>query len=102
MRMTDAPILVDGTCDPAFAAVRTAFEENFRRRGEVGAAVCVYRDGRKVVDLWGGHRDMARTDPWRADTIVIMNSLAKSMCALCMHILIDRHKVDFDAPVADY
>ena len=31
-----------------------------------------------------------------------MNSVAKSMCALCMHILIDRGKVEFDAPVARY
>jgi CubicO group peptidase (beta-lactamase class C family) len=100
--MTTAPIRIDGECDPAFAAVREAFAENFRRRGEVGAAVCVYRDGRKVVDLWGGHKDLARTDPWRGDTIVIMNSLAKSMCALCVHILMDRGLVDFDAPVARY
>ena len=27
---------------------------NFEQRGERGAAVAVYRDGRKVVDLWAG------------------------------------------------
>ena len=31
-----------------------------------------------------------------------MNSIAKSMCALCTHILIDRGAIDFDAPVARY
>ena len=61
--VTDAPILIEGTCDPAFSAVRETFEENFRRRNEVGAAVCVYQDGRKVVDLWGGHKDLERTIP---------------------------------------
>jgi len=100
--MTGHPILIAGECDPRFDAVREAFERNFRERGEVGAAVCVYEDGRKVVDLWGGHTDLARTEPWGADTIVIMNSLAKSMCALCTHMLIDRGLVDFDAPVARY
>jgi CubicO group peptidase (beta-lactamase class C family) len=95
-------LLINGTCPPQFAAVREAFVDNFRRRGEIGAAVCVYQDGKKAVDLWGGHKDLARTEPWAEDTIVIMNSLAKSMSALCMHILIDRGKVDFDAPVADY
>jgi CubicO group peptidase (beta-lactamase class C family) len=100
--MTQAPIIVDGSCDPAFSAVRDVFEDNFRRRGEIGAAVCVYQDGRKVVDLWGGHKDIERTVPWAADTIIIMNSLAKSMCALCIHILIDRGHVEFDAPVARY
>ena len=99
---TESRLLIQGTCAPEFSAVRETFADNFRRRGEIGAAVCVYKDGKKVVDLWGGHKDVARTVPWEEDTIVIMNSLAKSMSALCMHILIDRGKVDFDAPVADY
>lgn len=95
-------IRIEGTCDPAFAAVRTAFEDGFRRRGEIGAAVCVYEKGRKVVDLWGGYKDRERTAPWQNDTIVIMNSLSKSMSALCLHMLIDRGLVDFDAPVSRY
>ena len=62
--MIDAPILINGVCDPRFAAVREEFERNFRERGEVGAAVCVYQDGKKAVDLWGGHKDLERTDSW--------------------------------------
>jgi len=100
--MDERLVLIEGTCDPAFAAVRDAFERNFRIRNEIGAAVCVYQNGEKVVDLWGGHKDLARTDPWRPDTIVIMNSIAKSMSALCTHILIDRGAIDFDAPIACY
>ena len=61
--------------------MREEFERNFRERGEVGAAVCVYRDGKPVVDLWGGYKDLERREPWAQDTIVIMNSVAKSMCA---------------------
>jgi CubicO group peptidase (beta-lactamase class C family) len=97
-----APLLVNGACDPAFEAVRHEFERNFRERGEIGAAVCVYRGGRPVVDLWGGYKDLERTRPWAEDTIVIMNSVAKSMCAVCTHILVDRGLLDFDAPVARY
>src|SRR5262245_23037178 len=100
--MDERSVLIEGTCDRAFAAVRDAFERNFRIRSEIGAAVCVYQDGEKVVDLWGGHKDLARTDPWRPDTIVIMNSVAKSISALCTHILIDRSAIDFDAPIASY
>src|SRR5262245_9587251 len=79
---TDAPVLINGQCAPQFAAVREEFERNFCERGEVGAAVCVYQGGRKVVDLWGGHKDPGRAVPWAEDTIVIMNSVAKSMCAI--------------------
>src|SRR5436190_1632330 len=97
-----APVPVNGICHPDFAAVRQEFERNFAGRGEVGAAVCVYRDGQPVVDLWGGHKDLERKVPWERDTIVIMNSVAKSMCATSTHVLIDRGLIDFDAPVARY
>jgi CubicO group peptidase (beta-lactamase class C family) len=97
-----ARVRIDGNCNPAFAAVRDAFLENFHRRNEIGAAVCVYKDGEKVVDLWGGYKDTERTHPWDENTIVIMNSLAKSMSALCVHVLIDRGTIDFDAPVSRY
>ena len=49
--MDERSIPIEGTCDPAFAAVRDTFEQNFRKRNEIGAAICVYRDGNKVVDL---------------------------------------------------
>lgn len=103
--MTAAEVIdpnVQGTCDPAFAAVRDALERNFTERGEIGSAVCIYHQGKKVVDLWGGHQDAARTIPWREDTMCIFYSIAKSLCALCVHILADRGLVDLEAPVADY
>ena len=64
----DVPIA--GDCDPAFAPVRDAFAANFAEQGEVGAAVCVIRDGQVVVDLVGGWCDTARTRPWRHETLV--------------------------------
>ncbi|MFJ8233022.1 serine hydrolase domain-containing protein [Streptomyces sp. NPDC094448] len=51
--MTD----VRGTVADGFEPVREAFVRNFEQRGERGAAVAVYRDGHKVVDLWAGTRD---------------------------------------------
>lgn len=48
---------VQGTVEDGFEPVRDAFMANFDRRGERGAAVAVYRHGRKVVDLWGGTKD---------------------------------------------
>ncbi len=100
MGTIDIPI--EGYCDPAFSAVKETFRENFASRHEIGAAVCVYKGGEKVVDLWGGHKDRDRAQPWKEDTIVLMNSVAKSICALAVHVLADRGKVDLDAPVATY
>ncbi|NBM18155.1 serine hydrolase domain-containing protein [Streptomyces sp. GC420] len=95
-------VQVHGHCDPRFSAVRTAFEENFRRRGELGAAVTVLLGGEAVVDLWGGWADRGRTRPWERDTVVNVWSTTKGPTALCAHLLSDRGLLDLDAPVAEY
>ncbi|MFJ2829738.1 serine hydrolase domain-containing protein [Streptomyces sp. NPDC087263] len=93
---------VQGHCDPRFSAVRGAFEENFRDRDELGAAVTVTLDGETVVDLWGGWADGARTRAWERETLVNVWSTSKGPTALCAHILADRGLLDLDAPVAAY
>ncbi len=96
------PRLVHGFAEDRFSAVREAFAANFRERGEVGAAVSVYLNGRPVVDLWGGYADAFRSQPWQEDTIVCMMSVSKAMVAICAHILIDRGELELAAPVAQY
>ncbi|QQM45603.1 serine hydrolase domain-containing protein [Streptomyces liliifuscus] len=93
---------VQGRCEARFEAVRDAFEENFRERDELGAAVSVTVDGETVVDLWGGWADSARTRAWERDTLVNVWSTTKGPTALCAHILADRGLLDLDAPVATY
>ena len=94
--------MIDGDCDPRFAAVRDAFAASFEASREVGASFAATVGGRVVVDLWGGHADAARTRPWQRDTIVNVFSTTKAMTALCAHILVDRGLLDLDAPVARY
>jgi hypothetical protein len=53
-------LLIEGSVSKRFEPVRQAFIENFTRRGELGGACCIYQDGEKVVDLWGGVRDRAK------------------------------------------
>jgi CubicO group peptidase (beta-lactamase class C family) len=91
-----------GDCDPRFRAVRDEFERNFAERGEVGASVCVVADGRPVVDLWGGVADRRTGRPWDRGTLVVVWSCTKGAVALCAHLLIDRGRLDPDAPVARY
>jgi CubicO group peptidase (beta-lactamase class C family) len=97
-----APAEIHGTAEPAFAAVRQAFADNLARRGEWGAGVCVWHDGRVVVDLWAGHRDRERTSAWRGDTLTTVFSSTKGLVALCFLMLADRGVLDYDRPVADY
>lgn len=93
---------INGVCDPRFAPVKAAFEANFAQFAEVGASVAVTFEGEFVVDLWGGHLDVARTRPWREDTIVNVWSSTKPMAAMCLLLLADRGEVDLYAPAAKY
>ncbi len=93
---------VQGRCDPRFARVQEEFEENFRSRGELGAALHVTVDGRPVVDLWGGIADHRSARPWREDTLVILFSSTKGATALCAHVLAAQGRLDWERPVAAY
>jgi CubicO group peptidase (beta-lactamase class C family) len=100
--MTGTQPDIHGVCDPRFTGVHDALARNFSEHAEIGSAVAVYHEGQKVVDLWSGHMDAARSKPWGEHTLCIMYSIAKSICATSVHILADRDLVDLEAPVADY
>jgi CubicO group peptidase (beta-lactamase class C family) len=93
---------IEGTVAPGFEKVADVFTANFDDAGEVGAACCVYVDGRPVVDLWGGVADPDDGRPWRHDTPVLIFSAAKGLTAVCVHRLVERGELDLDAPVAAY
>ncbi len=93
---------INGSCEEGFEAVRQAFAANFDQGLDVGASVSVYLDGEPVVDLWGGHLDADRKEPWQKDTIVNVWSTTKTMTNLCALVLADRGELDLHAPVARY
>jgi CubicO group peptidase (beta-lactamase class C family) len=93
---------VHGECKPEFEGVRRRFVANFDKHDEVGASVCVTVEGETVVDLWGGYRDAAQTQPWERDTIVNVYSTTKTMSFLVTLMLVDRGLLDLDSPVARY
>ncbi|MDZ7678981.1 MAG: serine hydrolase domain-containing protein [Acidimicrobiales bacterium] len=93
---------VDGYCAAGFERVRAAFEANFVDHGELGAAATMVVGGETVVDLWGGHSDLARTAPWRSDTLVNAYSVGKAVVSVLLLALVDRGAVELDAPVARY
>ena len=86
--MKSEELNVAGFCHQNFNDLKLSFEENFLKHGELGSAICVYHDGKPVVDLWGGFLDANRTKPWNKNTLCLMYSLAKSICALSILSLI--------------
>jgi CubicO group peptidase (beta-lactamase class C family) len=91
-----------GTSQPRFAAVRAALQQNIDSNEELGAALVVDIDGERVVDLWGGFRDEARTVPWDEHTITNVWSTTKTVTSLTALMLVDRGLLDVHAPVATY
>jgi CubicO group peptidase (beta-lactamase class C family) len=95
-------MLVHGEVAPGYEAVRRAFEENFEKRGELGAACAAYVRGEKVVDLWGGVRHHERGLPWEEDTMVVVFSTTKGMAATALAVAHARKLFELDEPVARY
>jgi CubicO group peptidase (beta-lactamase class C family) len=95
-------LLISGSCESRFGAVKAAFAQNLTERGDLGAAVCVYLDGKPVADLWGGHADAARRRPWERETIACVASTGKGITSICLLRLVQRGLIDLDAPVARY
>ncbi|WP_230195477.1 serine hydrolase domain-containing protein [Streptomyces coriariae] len=99
---------VSGAVAEGFEPVREAFVRNFEVLGDRGAAVAVYRDGHKVVDLWGGTRDVdgalgaAGEAPWEQGTAQIVRSATKGVAAVALLLLHQRGELDLDAPVGTY
>jgi CubicO group peptidase (beta-lactamase class C family) len=101
-RIKISPDLIGGDVDEGYGKVADAFRRNLDSGKEVGAAVAVYRDGRKVVDLWGGYRNGTTRAPWERDTIVTVFSTTKGVAALTVAVAASRGLIDYDAKVADY
>ena len=93
--------MLHGTTHPDFARVAHVLRRILPKRGPGGAAVCVYHRGEKVVDAWGGTRDVAGS-PWLKDTLSISFSTTKGVASTLLHLYADRGLIDYDTPVSEY
>ena len=94
--------VVRGHVRQGFEAVREAFADNFASRGELGAACCIYHNGVKVVDLWGGLRNKATGEPWEKNTMVLVFSAAKGPAAMALAVAHSRDLLDYEENVCTY
>ncbi len=102
LKMKVSPERIDGGADEGYGKVADAFRANFAASREIGAAVAVYRDGVKVVDMWGGYRNGSTMAPWQSDTMVNMFSTTKGVAALTFAHAVSRGLLSYDARVCDY
>lgn len=91
----------EGFTAPGWSVVEEAFGRTVQDDEGAGAALCVYVDGRPVVDLWGGDVDQTGR-AWQQRTSACVFSATKGVAALCVHRLVQEDLLDLEAPVADY
>jgi CubicO group peptidase (beta-lactamase class C family) len=97
-----SPDLIGGDVAEGYGKVADAFRANFAAGHEVGAAVAVYRDRVKVVDLWGGYRNGITEEPWQRDTMVNMFSTTKGVAGLAVAVAVSRGLFGYDDKVVDH
>ena len=95
-------VRIEGYVTSGYSAVREAFADNFRERGEVGGACCAYVHGEKVVDLWGGVRNRRTGEPWQRGTMVLVHSATKGLAAMTLALAHSRGWLDYEQKVCNY
>jgi CubicO group peptidase (beta-lactamase class C family) len=83
------------------SALAPIFEENFSVRGELGAGVSIWQDGREIVSLTGGQRERERNAPWDASTMALVYSGTKGPSAACVLKCLWDAGIPLEASVAE-
>ena len=86
--------------DPAAnAKVKAVLDELVKTGPEVGLQVAAYLNNKLVIDTWAGLADEEKKKPVDGDTMFMLSSTTKGVTATCMHILAEKHKLDYDMPI---
>jgi CubicO group peptidase (beta-lactamase class C family) len=94
--------MIHGMVAPGFEKVKEEFIRNFKERGDLGAAVAAYRNNEKVVDLWGGYRDVKSKAAWEENTLVNVFSSTKGVSSLAVAVAHSQGLFNYDENVSTY
>jgi CubicO group peptidase (beta-lactamase class C family) len=81
---------------PGFELVAKVFDK-YHSADKAGASFAAMHRGVQVVDVWGGVR--ADGEPWTDETICIIASGTKGICAVAILMLVERGLLDLEAPI---
>jgi CubicO group peptidase (beta-lactamase class C family) len=93
--------MINGYCEDKYTPVKKIFEDYFLKQEEIGASFAVYKEGKPLIDLYGGfkHQD---NKSWQENTIVNVFSATKGIYEIIVSILIDQNILDLEKPVSYY
>jgi CubicO group peptidase (beta-lactamase class C family) len=78
------------------------FAENFTSYDELGASVCLWRDGEVVASLGDGFWDREKTQKWTTKTRVLIWSATKGLASASLLHLCERENIALNRPVAEF
>src|ERR1700759_5687449 len=78
------------------------FAENFDQFGELGASVCIRRNGEEILHLADGYRDREKTLQWTRDTPVLIWSATKGLSSACLIHAASEHGIELDRKAVEF
>lgn len=92
---------ISGWAEDGYGAIADAFRDTLAGPPS-GAALSIRREGRVVVDLWGGEADTRDGRPWHEHTETVIFSSTKGLMSILAAQLVEAGRLDYDALVSDY
>lgn len=80
--------------------ISQTFEDNFQLRGDLGASVSIWKEGREILSLASGFQDREKLHAWLPSTPVLVWSATKGLAAACLLHAMDEARVNPDTLVS--
>jgi len=93
--------MINGYCEEKYSPVKKLFESYFLKQEEIGASFAIYKEGKPLIDLWGGVKNKDN-QKWEKNSIVNVFSTSKGIYEIIVSILIDQNILDLEKPVSYY
>ena len=93
--------MINGYCEEKYYPVKKIFEDYFLKEKEIGASFAIYKEGKPLIDLYGGLKNK-NNKSWEENTIVNIFSATKGIYEIIVSILIDQNILDLEKSVSYY
>lgn len=87
---------------PNLERVEAFFLENFEQRGDLGASLSIWHEGKEVLSLGSGFIDRKKEQPWSVKTPVLVWSATKGPSAASVLHALERQGESLETPVAAF
>jgi len=92
-------IIINGSVSAGFESLKALFEKEMHEKAEDAAQLCIYHQGRKVVDLWAS---VNNDESFGSNSLMTVFSSGKAIECLAIAYLVDRGLLTYDDKIADH